>query len=126
MWFVHHHGWADSTVVASYQGRPVSNLRNPAVRGMTSCMLHQKKARANNARRSNAICKTNLMNNFVKLVLDITNECSLTSVDHFDACSKQSHRGLCNRDIIDSPFGGLHKILCMDPLQHTLVGGGPL
>ncbi len=31
-----------------------------------------------------------------------------------------------NRDIIDSPFGGLHKILCMDPLQHTHVGGGPL
>jgi hypothetical protein len=126
MWFAYQHGWADSTVVTSYQGRPVSNLRNPAVRGMTNCMLHQINARANNSGRSNAISKTNLMNNFAKLVLDITDECSLTSADHFDACSKQAHRGLCNRDIIDSPFGGLHKILCMDPFQHTPVGGGPL
>ena len=126
MWFAYQHGWADSTVVTSYQGRPVSNLRNPAVRGMTSCMLHQINARANNSGRSNATSKTNLMNNFAKLVLDITDECSLTSADHFDACNKQAHRGLCNRDIIDSPFGGLHKILCMDPLQHTPVGGGPL
>ena len=67
------------------------------------------------------------MNNFAKLaVLDIIDECSLTSADHFDACTKQAHRGLCNRDIIDSPFGVLHTILCMDRLQHTLVGGGPL
>ncbi len=66
------------------------------------------------------------MNNFAKRVLDITDECLLTSADHFDACSKQTHRGLCNRDIIDSQFGGLHKILCMEPLQHTPVGGGPL
>ena len=40
--------------------------------------------------------------------------------------SKHTERGLCNRDIIDSPFGGLHTILCMDQLQHTHVGGGPL
>ena len=66
------------------------------------------------------------MNNFAKRVLDITDECSLTSADHFDACIKQAHRGLCNRDISDSPFGGMHKILCMDPSQHTHVGGGPL
>ena len=26
MWFAFQHGWADSTVVTSYQGRPVSNL----------------------------------------------------------------------------------------------------
>ena len=70
--------------------------------------------------------KTNLMNNFAKLVLDITDECSLTSADHFDACNKQALRGLCNRDIIDSPFGGLHKILCRDPSQHTPVGGVPV
>jgi len=31
-----------------------------------------------------------------------------------------------NRDIINSPFGGVHEILCMDPLQHIPVGGGPL
>ena len=66
------------------------------------------------------------MNNFAKLVLDTTDECSFTSANHFDACNKQAHRGLCNRDIIDSPFGGLHTILCMDPLQHTYVGGGPI
>jgi hypothetical protein len=66
--------------------------------------LHQINARANNSGRSNAISKTNLMNNFAKLVLDITDKCSLTSTDHFDACSKQAHRGLCNRDIIDSSF----------------------
>ncbi len=65
-------------MVTSYQGRPGSNLRNPAVRGMTSCMLHQISARANNSGRGNAISKTNLMNNFAKLVLDITDECSLT------------------------------------------------
>jgi hypothetical protein len=126
MWFAYQHGWADSTVVTSYQGHPVSNLRNPAVRGMTSCMLHQINASANNLGRSNATSKTNLMNNFAKLVLDITNECSLTSADQFDACYKQAHRGLCNRDIIDSLFGGLHKTICMDPLKHTLVDGGPL
>jgi hypothetical protein len=74
-------------------------------------MLHHINARANNSRRSNAISKTNLMNKFAKLVLDMTDECSLTSADHFDACSNQAHRGFCNRDIIDSPFGGLHKIL---------------
>jgi hypothetical protein len=68
-----------------------------------------------------------LTNNFAKLVLiDIIDECSLTSSDHFDTCNKQAHRDLCNRDIIDSPFGGVHKILFMDPLQHTTVGGGPL
>ena len=89
-------------------------------------MLHQINARANNSGRSYANSKTNLMNNFAKLVLDITDECSLTSADHFDACSKQAHQGLCTRDIFDSPFGGLHKILCMDPLQHTPVSGGPL
>ena len=126
MWFAFQHGWADSVVVTSYQGRPVSNLRNPAVQGMTSCMLHQINSRTNNSARSNAISKTNLMNNFSKLVLDINDESSLTSADHFDACNKQAHRGLCSRAIIDSPFGGLHKILCMDPLQHTPVGGGPL
>ncbi len=49
MWFAYQHGWADSTVVTSYQGRPVSNFPNPAVRGMTSCMLHQINARANNS-----------------------------------------------------------------------------
>ncbi len=27
MLFAYHRGWADSTVVTSYQGRPVSNLR---------------------------------------------------------------------------------------------------
>ena len=126
MRFAYQHGWAASTVVKSYQGRPVSNLRNLAVRDMTSCMLHQINARANNSRRNNAISKMNLMNNFAKLVLNITHECSLTSADHFDACNKQAHRGPCNRDLIDSPFGGLHKIFCMNPLQHTLVGGGPL
>ena len=46
----------------------------------------------------------------------------MNNSDHFDACNKQAHRGLCNRDIIDSPFGGLPKILCMDPLQHKLLG----
>ncbi len=66
------------------------------------------------------------MNNVAKLVLDITPECSFTLADHFDACNKQAHQGLCTRDIIDSLFGGLHKIRYMDPLQHTPVGGGPL
>ena len=61
MWFAYQHGWADSTVVTSYPGRPVSNLRNLAVRGMTSCMLHQINALANNSGQSNAISKTNLM-----------------------------------------------------------------
>jgi hypothetical protein len=64
------------------------------------------------------------MNNFAKLVLDIFDEFSLTSADHFDACSKHAHRGIFDINIIDSPFGGLQKILCMDPLQHTLVSGG--
>jgi hypothetical protein len=89
-------------------------------------MLHQINTRTNNSGRAYATSKTNLMNNFAKLVLDITNKCSLTLADHFDACNKQTHRVLCNKGVIDSPFGGLHKILCMDLLQHTPVGGGPL
>jgi hypothetical protein len=32
MWFGNQHGWADSTIVTSYQGRLVSNLRNHVVR----------------------------------------------------------------------------------------------
>ncbi len=60
---------------------------------MTSCMLHQINARVNNSGRSNAISKTNLMDNFAKIVLDITDECSLTSADRFDACCKQAHGG---------------------------------
>jgi len=58
LWFAYQHGWADSTVVTSYQGQPVSNLRNHAARGMTRTMLHQINARANNSGRSNAISKT--------------------------------------------------------------------
>jgi predicted GTPase len=30
LWFTYQHGWAHSTVVTSYQGRPVSNLWNLA------------------------------------------------------------------------------------------------
>ena len=104
----------------------MSSLRNPAVRGMTSCMLHQIISRTQNFGRTISIRKTNLMNNFAILVLDITYGCSLTSAHHFDACNKQAHRGLCIRDIIDSPFGEVHEILCMDPLQHIPVVGGPL
>jgi len=126
IWLAYQHAWANSTIVTSYQGLPVSNLRNHAVRGMTSYMLHLKKARTNNSRRTNATSKTYLMNNIAKLVLDITDECSLTLAYHLDAFNKQAQWGLCNRDIIDSPFGGLHEILCMDLLQHTPVGGGPL
>jgi hypothetical protein len=74
MWFAYQHGWADSTVVTLYQGRLVSNLRNPTIRGMTSCMLHQINARANSSGRSNDTSKANLMNNFARLVLDITVE----------------------------------------------------
>jgi hypothetical protein len=38
MWFAFQHRWADSTIVTSHQGRPVSNLRNSVVRAMTNCM----------------------------------------------------------------------------------------
>jgi len=93
---------------------------------MPSCILHQINTRTNSSGRKNASSKTNLTNNFSNLVLDMTDECSLTLGDHFDACNKQAHRGLCIRDIIESPFGGVHKILCMDPSQHIPVGGGPL
>ena len=78
MSFTFQHGWADSTVVTSYQARLVSNLRNPVVRGMTSCMLHFKKTLTNTSGRSNATSKTILMNNFAKLIFDISDECSLT------------------------------------------------
>ena len=122
-WFAFQHGWADSTIVTSYQGRPISNLRNPDARAMTSCMLHQGNTCTNNFGRTNAISKTNLMTNFAKLVRDIIDECSLTSTNHFDACNKQAHRGLYNRDIIDFRFGGPHEILCIGQLQHTPVSG---
>ena len=49
-WFAYQHGWVDSTLVISYQGRPVSNLRNFTARGMTSFMLHQINACAKNSR----------------------------------------------------------------------------
>jgi hypothetical protein len=64
MWFAYQPRWADSTVVTSYLGRPVSSLWNLAVHGMTSCMLHQINARANNLGRSNAISKTILRTNY--------------------------------------------------------------
>ncbi len=90
-------------------------------------MSRQINTRTKNLGRTNAISKTTWMNNFAKLVLYITDECSVTLANHFDACNKQAHRDLCNRDIIDSSFGGLHTILCMEPLlQYTPVGGGPL
>jgi hypothetical protein len=65
-----------STIVTSYQGRPVSNLRNPVVHGMIRCMLHQINTRTHNSGRTNVFSKTYLMNNFAKLTLDITDECS--------------------------------------------------
>jgi hypothetical protein len=89
-------------------------------------MLHQINTHTKISGIVNAISKTNLMNNSAKLALDITNECSLTSADPFDACNKQTQRGLCNRYRIHSPFGGVHKILCMDPLQQKPVDGEPL
>ena len=79
IWFAFHHGWTESTIVTSYQGRPISNLRNPTVRGMTRCMLHQINTRTHNFGRINAISKTILMNYFVRIVLDIHDEFSLTS-----------------------------------------------
>ena len=92
-------------------------MQNHAVRGITSYLyVTSNKYSYKNSGRTNAISKTNLMNNFAKLLLDITEEGSLNSVDHFDACNKQSHRGLCYRNIIDSPLGVVRKYLCMDPL----------
>ena len=67
MWFAFQHGWAESIVVTSYincQGRPVSILRNLAVRGMTSCMLHKINTRTHNSERANAISTTKFMNIF--------------------------------------------------------------
>ena len=93
---------------------------------MTSCMSHQINTRTINSGGANVVIKTNMINIFSKLVLDITNECLLSSVDNFDACNKQTHQGLCYRAIIDSPFERVHKIICMCPLQHTCVGGGSL
>ena len=55
---------SDSKAVTSYQGRPVSNERNPVVRGMASCMLHQINTRLNSSGRTNVVSKTNLMHNF--------------------------------------------------------------
>jgi len=96
------------TFVTWHQGRPVSNLRNHVNRGITICMLHQINTRTNHFGRTNVVRKTKLLNNVAKLILDIIHECSLTPTGHFDACNKQAHRGLCNRDIIDYPFSGVH------------------
>jgi hypothetical protein len=49
-------------------------------------MLHQI-----NTRTHNSGSKPNLINNFAKLVLDITDERALASYDHFDARNKQAH-----------------------------------
>jgi hypothetical protein len=101
MWVAFQHGLAESTVVTSYQGRSASNIRNPDGRGIPSCMLYKKHTRTHNSGGTNVVSKNNLINNFAKLVLNITDECSLTSAHNFDACNKKAHRGLCTRDIID-------------------------
>ena len=64
MWFAFQHGWAESTILTIYQGRPVSNIRNHAVRGMIICMLHQISTRTKNSGRTKTINKTKLMNIF--------------------------------------------------------------
>ena len=126
-WMTHQYRIADWLVLTSFQGRPVANLRNPAVRGMTSSVLHKVDSRHGEKAYHTAAARTTLSENFAKLAMVITDEASLTSSDHLAVCNKQAILGLGpNRADPDAPFGGLNQILVFDHLQHTPVKSGSL
>ena len=125
-WMVHQYGIADWLVLSSHQGRPVANLRNPAVRGMTSSVLHKIDSRHGNKPAHTNISKTALSDNFARLGMVMTDEASLSSADHMAVCSTQAIRGLADRADPDAPFGGLNQVLVFDHLQHTPVKNGSL
>ena len=125
-WFAHQHGLARNVILSSYQGRPVANLKNPAVRGMTSCMLYQIDGMHQNRANMSQKAKKQLEQNLLRIALDITDEASLTSADHFEACDRQAQAGLSDRAVPGCVFGGLNRLLVLDHLQHTAVTGGAL
>ena len=126
-WMAHQHRMADWLILTSHQGRPVANLRNPAVRGMTSSVLHKIDPRHGEKPSRTSASRLALTEHFAKLGMVITDEASLTSADHMAVCSKQAILGLgLNRADPDAPFGGLNQVLVFDHLQHTPVKSGSL
>ena len=126
-WMAHQHRMADWLFLSSHQGRPVANLRNPAVRGMTSSVLHKIDSRHGDKPSRTSASRTTLTEHFAKLGMTITDEASLTAADHYAVCGKQAILGLGpNRADPDAPFGGLNQVLVFDHLQHTPVKNGSL
>ena len=126
MWFVQQHGLADEVVATSFQGRPVANLRNPAVRCVTSSMLFNVNSRAGNTITRNNHSVNRMQRDFQFLASVIQDESFLTCAEHFDACNRQSSVALASRAAPAAPFGGLDVILAGDVLQHKPVKGLPL
>ena len=113
-------------ILSSYQGRPVANLKNPAVKGMTSCMLYQVDGMHDNRANKSQKARKALEENLLRVALDITDEASLHSASHLEACSNQAQAGLTDRKVEGAAFGGLNRLLVMDHLQHTAVTGGAM
>ena len=125
-WFAHQHDREADLVLTSFQGRPVSRLRNPAVRGQTTSTLYQVNSREGHSAREEQRNIENLQTACKGLCMEIQDEFSLTGADHFSTCSAQAVKGLSHRAIRGLPFGGLHKIMVGDPMQHTPVDSKPL
>ena len=125
-WFAHQHGLAKDLVLTSFQGRPVARLRNPAVRGYTTSTRYQVNSVEGNTPREEQHNLEVLQNSCAGLSMEIQDEFSLTAADHFSMCSRQAAKGLGHRAVRDAVFGGLHKIMVGDPMQHTPVEGASL
>ena len=123
MWFSHQHRRARELVVTAFQGRPVANLRNPAVKGMTSSMLANINSMGGNIARRGGAMVNKLQRTFRPLSFIINDELSQTAADHFDAMNRQSPIGLADRAVPDAVFGGLNVVLAMDVKQHKPVNG---
>ena len=127
MWFANQHGRAEQLVVTSFQGRPVANLRNPAVKGLTSSQLACINPRSGNKPRSGNAATNRLQQNYGPLVCDINDETFLNGAEHFDSCNRQARTGLANRAASPGvPFGGLIKVNAGDVLQHKPITDKPL
>ena len=110
MWFANQHGRAEQLEVTSFQGRPVANLQNPAVKGLTSSQLACINPRGGNKPRSGNAATNRLQQNYGPLVCDIIDETFLNGAEHFDSCNRQAQVGLANRAASPGvPFGGLIK-----------------
>ena len=125
-WFATMHERNKELVVTSHQGRPVANLRNPGVTGMTSSHLAAVDSVNNDRLRRDADNVNGMQQRYAPLSGILIDEASLMSLEHLNAINRQSTYALGERAAQDAPFGGLDVIMFMDVLQHKPVNGAPM